>query len=62
MAGNERTLVLIADDHAVLRAGLHLLQDAQPDMLAVGGAETAEQAASIRESLTHSPRKVARFS
>jgi hypothetical protein len=58
MTGNERTLVLIADDHAVL----HMLLDAQVDMLAVGEAETAEQAAPVRESLIHFPRKVARFS
>ncbi len=36
--------VLIADDHAVLRAGLRLLLDAQPDMVVVGEADTAEQA------------------
>lgn len=39
-----RIRVLIADDHAVLRAGLHLLLDAQPDIMVVGEAETAEQA------------------
>jgi two-component system response regulator NreC len=36
--------VLMADDHAVLRAGLRLLLDAQPDMVVVGEAETAEEA------------------
>jgi DNA-binding NarL/FixJ family response regulator len=41
---SERIRVLIADDHAVLRAGLRLLLDAQPDMLVVGEAEAAEQA------------------
>jgi two-component system response regulator NreC len=41
---SEPIRVLIADDHAVLRAGLHLLLDAQPDMMVVGEAETAEQA------------------
>jgi two-component system response regulator NreC len=30
--------ILIADDHAVLRAGLHLLLDAEPDMEVVGEA------------------------
>jgi two-component system response regulator NreC len=30
--------ILIADDHAVLRAGLHLLLDAEPDMDVVGEA------------------------
>jgi len=36
--------LLIVDDHAVLRSGLRLLLDAQPDMAVVGEAETAEQA------------------
>ncbi len=33
-----KTHILIADDHAVLRAGLKLLIDAQPDMICVGEA------------------------
>jgi two-component system response regulator NreC len=41
---SEEIRVLIADDHAVLRAGLRLLLDSQPDMVVVGEAETAEQA------------------
>jgi type IV secretory pathway ATPase VirB11/archaellum biosynthesis ATPase len=41
---SEGIRVLIADDHAVLRAGLRLLLDAQPDMVVVGEAETAETA------------------
>ena len=45
MASNERIRVLVADDHAVLRAGLRMLLDAQPDMAVVGEAENAEQAA-----------------
>lgn len=44
-----RMRVLLADDHAVLRAGLRLLINAQPDMETVGeaqdGAETLAQAA-----------------
>jgi len=44
----ERIRVLIADDHAVLRAGLKMLLGAQPDMEVVGeaadGEETVEQA------------------
>ncbi len=35
--------VLIADDHAVLRAGLRLLLNNQPDMEAVGEASTARE-------------------
>ena len=47
MASNERIRVLLADDHAVLRAGLRMLLDAQPDMAVVGEAETAEQAVAM---------------
>ncbi len=49
--GSERIRVLIADDHAVLRAGLRLLLDAQPDMVVVGEAETAEQAMTLDADL-----------
>ena len=48
----ERIQVLIADDHAVLRAGLRLLLEAQPDMEVVGDAETAEQAVRLDAELT----------
>jgi len=47
-----RIRILLADDHAVLRAGLRLLVNAQPDMEAVGeaqdGLETLSQAESTR--------------
>ena len=46
-----RIRVLIADDHAVLRAGLRMLIDAQADMKVVGeaadGAETVSQARAL---------------
>ena len=51
MASNERIRVLVADDHAVLRAGLRMLLDAQPDMAVVGEAENAEQAAALDADL-----------
>ena len=41
---SERIRILVADYHAVLRAGLRLLLEAEPDMVVVGEAETAEQA------------------
>jgi two-component system response regulator NreC len=41
---SQQIRVLIVDDHAVLRSGLRLLLDAQPDMTVVGEAESAEQA------------------
>ncbi len=48
---SERIRVLIADDHAVLRAGLRLLLEAQSDMVVVGEAETAEQAMTLDADL-----------
>lgn len=45
--------VLIADDHAVLRAGLRMLLNAQPDMQVVGEAEDGEDA--IRQVLNLRP-------
>jgi two-component system response regulator NreC len=51
MTSNERIRVLVADDHAVLRAGLRMLLDAQPDMAVVGEAENAERAAALDATL-----------
>ena len=48
---SDRIRVLVADDHAVLRAGLRMLLDAQPDMVVVGEAETAEQAMALDAEL-----------
>lgn len=45
--------VLIADDHAVLRSGLRLLIDGQPDMRVV--AEAADGAAAVRAARDHEP-------
>lgn len=36
--------ILLADDHAVLRAGLRALLDAEPDLTVVGEASTGEEA------------------
>jgi DNA-binding NarL/FixJ family response regulator len=38
-----RIRILIADDHAVLRAGLELLLNAQPDLEVIGHAETIHE-------------------
>ncbi len=45
--------ILIADDHAVLRAGLKLLINSQPDLEVVGEASTGEEA--IVQSATLDP-------
>jgi len=39
-----KTRILIADDHAVLRAGLRMLLDAEPDMVVVGEACDGQEA------------------
>ena len=47
-----KTKIIIADDHAVLRAGLKMLLNAQEDMLVVGEATNGQEAlATVREHL-----------
>ncbi|MBX7169074.1 MAG: response regulator transcription factor [Pirellulales bacterium] len=46
-----KTRVLIADDHAILRAGLRLLLAAQPDMEVVGEAATGDEAERLAREL-----------
>jgi two-component system response regulator NreC len=43
--------ILLADDHAVLRAGLRLLLDAQPDMKVVGEAGDGSEALTLSADL-----------
>lgn len=43
--------VLLADDHAILRAGLKLLLDAQPDLKVVGEASNGARALALAEDL-----------
>lgn len=45
------TKVLLADDHAILREGLHLVLDNQPGICVVGEAEDGRQAVSMVEEL-----------
>ena len=43
--------ILLADDHAVLRAGLRSLLNAEPDMIVVGEAENGQQAIAMVQAL-----------
>lgn len=45
------TKVLLADDHAILREGLHMVLDAQPGISVVGEAEDGRQAVEMVEKL-----------
>lgn len=43
--------LILADDHAVVRSGLRMLLEAQPDIEIVGEAETGEEAVAMVEEL-----------
>ncbi|MEK7442818.1 MAG: response regulator transcription factor [Chloroflexota bacterium] len=45
------THILLADDHAVLRAGLRLLLEAQPDLKVIGEASDGREAMRLAEEL-----------
>ena len=47
----EKIRILVADDHAVLRAGLKMLLEAQPDMEVVGEAATGKEAVELASLL-----------
>src|SRR5262249_16835277 len=49
MAKSNKIRVLVADDHAILRAGLRMLIDAQPDMRVIGEAHDGNQAVEITQ-------------
>jgi len=46
-----KTRILLADDHAILRAGLRLLLNAQPDLEVVGEADNGVKVLSLAETL-----------
>ncbi|MEI9812180.1 MAG: response regulator transcription factor [Acidobacteriota bacterium] len=50
---NKKIRVLLADDHAILRKGVRLLLNSQPDMEVVGEAKTGREA--IREAVELKP-------
>ena len=43
--------VLLADDHTLIRAGLRMVVDAQPDLAAVGEADDGREAVALAETL-----------
>lgn len=45
------TSVLLADDHTLIRAGLRMVVDAQPDLTVVGEANDGREAVAMAESL-----------
>jgi two-component system, NarL family, response regulator NreC len=52
MPKNSKIRVLIADDHAILRAGLRMLIEAQPDMTVVAEAENGNEAIRIAREIS----------
>ncbi len=56
MSGTEKITVLIADDHAILRAGLKMLINAQSDMAVVAEAPDGDQA--VRAARATSPHVI----
>jgi two-component system, NarL family, response regulator NreC len=54
MSGDDKTTIVITDDHAVVRTGLRMLLDAEPDLEVV--AEAGDLTDAIRMILAHRPR------
>jgi two-component system, NarL family, response regulator NreC len=52
MAKNSKIRVLIADDHAILRSGLRMLIEAQPDMTVVAEAENGNEAIRLTREIS----------
>jgi DNA-binding NarL/FixJ family response regulator len=48
----EKIRVLLADDHTVVRQGLHALLEAEPDITVVGEAETGREAVQLAKKLS----------
>ena len=51
MTTDERIRIVLADDHAVLRAGLRVLLNAEPDMIVVGEAGDGDHCIQIAKRL-----------
>jgi two-component system, NarL family, response regulator NreC len=52
MPKNSKIRVLIADDHAILRSGLRMLIEAQPDMTVVAEAENGNEAIRLAHEIS----------
>jgi two-component system, NarL family, response regulator NreC len=52
MVKSSKIRVLIADDHAILRSGLKMLIDAQPDMTVVAEAQNGNQAIQLAKEMS----------
>lgn len=48
---NRKIRVLLADDHVLIRAGLRMVVDAQPDLMVAGEANDGREAVAMAESL-----------
>jgi two-component system, NarL family, response regulator DevR len=48
---DERTAVLVVDDHELIREGMRNVLDAEPDMEVVGEARTADEALALARRL-----------
>ena len=46
-----QTRVLLADDHTLIRAGLRMVVDAQPDLTVIGEANDGRAAVALAETL-----------
>ena len=51
MADSTRVRVMLADDHAVLRDGVRMILEAQPDLVVVGTADNGLQAVQLATEL-----------
>ena len=49
----QKIRLILVDDHAVVRSGLRMLLQAQPDMIIVAEAESGAQA--VKETKSHLP-------
>ena len=47
----KKTRVLLADDHTLIRAGLRMVVDAEPDLMVVGEADDGRQALAMTQTL-----------